>query len=73
MPSKENLDPVELRLRELRARRANLTAKLQRIQDLTAANKLLREKIAFLRQRLRELQENLDFDSEGDKEARKEE
>ena len=72
MPSKENLDPVELRLRELRARRAYLTAKLQRIQDLTAANKLLREKIAFLRQRLRERQENLDFDSKGDKEATKE-
>ena len=72
MPSKENLDPVELRLRELRARRAYLTAKLQRIQDLTAANKLLREKIAFLRQCLRERQENLDFDSKTDKEARKE-
>ena len=71
MPSKENLDPVELRLRELRARRAYLKAKLQRIRDLKATKKLLQEQIAFLRQRLRERQENVDSDSKGDQEARK--
>ena len=77
MPSKENLAPEDLRLRELRARRTYLTARLQRVQDLTAANRLLRvqiallrqcrqerQEIAFLRQCLRERQENLDCDSE---------
>ena len=71
MPSKENLDPVELRLRELRARRDYLKAKLQRIRDLKATKKLLQEQLAFLRQRLRERQENVDSDSKGDPEARK--
>ena len=71
MPSKENLDPVDLRLKELRARRDYLKAKLQRIRDLKATKKLLQEQIAFLRQRLREREENVGSDSNEDQETRK--
>ena len=58
MPLRENLDQVDLRLMELRARREFLKAKLQRIQHLEAKKKQLQGKLAWLLQRLEERQED---------------
>ena len=71
MPSKENLDPVDLRLKELRARRDYLKAKLQKIRELKAKKKQLQEQLTWLRQRLRERQENAGSDSKEDQETKK--
>ena len=65
MPSKENRPPEDhqdLRLRQLRARRAHLAARLRRIRELEAANRLLREQLLFIQQLLEEEPQ----DSEGE-------
>ena len=57
MSSKENRPPgdyQDLRLRQLRARRALLAARLRRIRELEAANRYLREQLRFLQQLLEE-------------------
>ena len=57
MSSKENRPPEDyqdLRLRQLRARRALLAARLRRIRELEAANRYLREQLRFLQQLLGE-------------------
>ena len=46
----------DLRLRQFRARRAHLAARLRRIRELEAANRLLREQLLFLQQLLEENQ-----------------
>ena len=71
MPSKENLDPVDLRLKELRARRDFLKAKLQKIRELKAKKKQLQEQLAWLRQKLEERQEDVGSDSKENQETRK--
>ena len=69
MPSKENRPPEDhqdLRLRQLRARRAHLTARLRRIRELETVNRLLREQLLFLQQLLEEEPENLEGETNGD-------
>ena len=72
MKSKENISPEELGLRQLRARRAHLAARLRRIQELMASNRLLRDQILFLRQRLRERPENSGGKTKEDEKQKKE-
>ena len=69
MPSKENISPEDLqdlRRRQLRARRAHLAARLRRIRELEAANRLLREQLLFLQQLLEEERENSEGETNGD-------
>ena len=57
MSSKENRPPgdyQDLHLRQLRARRALLAARLRRIRELEAANRYLREQLRLLQQLLEE-------------------
>ena len=69
MSSKENRPPEDyqdLRLRQLRARRAHLAARLRRIRELETVNRLLREQLLFLQQLLEEEPENLEGETNGD-------
>ena len=58
MALRENLDPIDLRLMALRARRDFLKAKLQRIRKLEAKKEQLQEKLAWLLKKLEERQED---------------
>ena len=67
MPAKENRPPEDnqdRRLRQLRARRALLAARLRRIQALEAANRYLREQLRFLQQLLGEDLESSDSETD---------
>ena len=70
MALRENLDPIDLRLMALRARRNFLKAKLQRIRKLEAKKEQLQEKLAWLLQKLEERQEDAGSDSKEGQETR---
>ena len=69
MSSKENRPPKDYqdpRLRQLRARQAHLAARLRRIRELEAANRMLREQLRFLQQLLEEDPQNSESETNED-------